>query len=295
MRTKAQALPTSVVVGFKHYLNRVLTDLGAPLSDSGKVPGDGCETIEAWIESTQLISGALQALVSHPLDQTLRAAEQPLCNVCESSADDSGENLIRHRFEITCQAMEDFSAMFRDFVHWNRLPEYRFRKQVEHSRDTIEKSLANTKELTELVTAKAISAFSQCVIRSLEDAGDRHRRRIFVVFEKYPAASTKVLCVDDAAPRSGPSGASNLPDEPLSVEHGRISMQRARDLYFGQARPRESAADSLRAEENTDEIIRSISAKRVLALWLGQATVENRSDPKFEGDITWHIVSNGQK
>src|SRR5713226_3824964 len=55
--------------------------------------------------------------------------------------------LMRRQVEITRQAMEDFSAMFRDFVQPNGTPEDRIVKQAEYSKLAIEKSLSNAKEL----------------------------------------------------------------------------------------------------------------------------------------------------
>jgi phasin family protein len=57
--------------------------------------------------------------------------------------------------------MEDFSAMFRDFVQPNGgSPEDRFAKQAEYSKHAIEKGLSNAKELTELVTKSNTEAFN---------------------------------------------------------------------------------------------------------------------------------------
>ena len=68
--------------------------------------------------------------------------------------------LMRRQVEITRQAMEDFSAMFRDLVQPNGSTEDRFAKQAEYSKHALEKGLSNAKELTELVTKANTEAFA---------------------------------------------------------------------------------------------------------------------------------------
>ena len=83
--------------------------------------------------------------------------------------------LMRRQVEITRQAMEDFSAMFRDLVQPNGSPEDRFAKQAEYSKHAIEKGLSNAKELTELVTkanTEAFNVINKRVTESLDEVRD---------------------------------------------------------------------------------------------------------------------------
>jgi phasin family protein len=69
--------------------------------------------------------------------------------------------LMRRQVEITRQVVEDFSAMFRDFVQPNGgSPTDRFAKQAEYSKQAFEKSLSSTKELAALVTKANTEAFN---------------------------------------------------------------------------------------------------------------------------------------
>jgi phasin family protein len=89
--------------------------------------------------------------------------------------------LMRRQVEITRQAMEDFSAMFRDFVQPNGSPEDRFAKQAEYSKHAIEKSLSNAKELTELVTkanTEAFNVINKRVTESLDEVRDFAKKRV---------------------------------------------------------------------------------------------------------------------
>ena len=89
--------------------------------------------------------------------------------------------LMRRQVEITRQAMEDFSAMFRDFVQPNGSPEDRFAKQAEYSKHAIEKSLSNAKELTELVTkanTEAFNVISKRVTENLDEVRDFAKKSV---------------------------------------------------------------------------------------------------------------------
>ncbi len=89
--------------------------------------------------------------------------------------------LMRRQVEITRQAMEDFSAMFRDFVQPNGSPEDRIVKQAEYSKLAIEKSLSNAKELTELVTkanTEAFNVINKRVTESLDEVRDFAKKRV---------------------------------------------------------------------------------------------------------------------
>ena len=89
--------------------------------------------------------------------------------------------LMRRQVEITRQAMEDFSAMFRDMVQPTSSPEDRFAKQAEYSKHAIEKSLSNAKELTELVTkanTEAFNVINKRVTESLDEVRDFAKKRV---------------------------------------------------------------------------------------------------------------------
>ena len=70
--------------------------------------------------------------------------------------------LMRRQVEITRQVMEDFSAMFRDFVQPNGSPEDRVAKQAEYSKQAIEKGLAVSLEqaMTEQREYPAVKAMT---------------------------------------------------------------------------------------------------------------------------------------
>jgi len=94
---------------------------------------------------------------------------------------EGAQALMRRQVEITRQAMEDFSAMFRDFVQPNGSPEDRFAKQAEYSKHAIEKSLSNAKELTELVTkanTEAFNVINKRVTESLDEVRDFAKKRV---------------------------------------------------------------------------------------------------------------------
>ncbi len=89
--------------------------------------------------------------------------------------------LMRRQVEITRQAMEDFSAMFRDLVQPNGSPEDRFAKQAEDSKHALEKGLSNAKELTELVTkanTEAFNVINKRVTESLDEVRDFAKKRV---------------------------------------------------------------------------------------------------------------------
>ena len=88
---------------------------------------------------------------------------------------------MRRQVEITRQAMEDFSAMFRDFVQPNGSPEDKIAKQAEYSKHAIEKSLSNAKELTDLVTkanTEAFNVLNKRVTESFDEVRDFAKKRV---------------------------------------------------------------------------------------------------------------------
>jgi phasin family protein len=76
--------------------------------------------------------------------------------------------VMRRQVEITRQAMEDFSAMFRDLVQPNGSPEDKLAKQAEYSKHAVEKSLSSVKELTDLAVKANTEVFSVLNKRATE-------------------------------------------------------------------------------------------------------------------------------
>jgi phasin family protein len=81
---------------------------------------------------------------------------------------ESVQALMRRQVEFTRQAVEDFSAMFRDFVQPNGSPEDKLAKQAEYSKHAIQKSLSGAKELTDLVTKANTEVFNLLNKRATE-------------------------------------------------------------------------------------------------------------------------------
>ena len=67
--------------------------------------------------------------------------------------------VARRQVEIARQAIDEFSAMFRDFAAPTS-PEDRLAKQAELSKQAIEKGIANARELSEMVTKANTEAFN---------------------------------------------------------------------------------------------------------------------------------------
>ena len=89
--------------------------------------------------------------------------------------------VIRRQVEIAREAMEDLSAMFRDFVQSNGSPADRIAKQAEYSKLAIEKSLSNTRELAELVTkanTEAFNVINKRVTEGLDEVRDFAKKRV---------------------------------------------------------------------------------------------------------------------
>jgi phasin family protein len=67
--------------------------------------------------------------------------------------------VARRQVEIARQAIDEFSAIVRDFTAPTS-PEDRLAKQAEFSKQAIEKGIANARELTEMVTKANTEAFN---------------------------------------------------------------------------------------------------------------------------------------
>ena len=68
--------------------------------------------------------------------------------------------VLRRQLEIGREAMDDFSAILRDFAQTSGSPEDRLAKQAEVSKQAVEKNIARARELAELVTKANTEAFN---------------------------------------------------------------------------------------------------------------------------------------
>jgi phasin family protein len=110
-------------------VTKVMSDFRVPGVDFEAVAASQRKNLEAFTQANQLAVEGVQAVV-------------------------------RRQVEITRQAMEEFSSMFRDFVQPSASPEDRFAKQAEFSKQALEKGISNARELTELMTKANTEAFN---------------------------------------------------------------------------------------------------------------------------------------
>jgi phasin family protein len=76
--------------------------------------------------------------------------------------------MMGRQVELARQAVEDFSAMFRDLVQPNGSAADKLAKQAEYSKQAIEKSLSSVKEFTDLVTKANTEVFNVLNKRATE-------------------------------------------------------------------------------------------------------------------------------
>jgi phasin family protein len=89
--------------------------------------------------------------------------------------------VVRRQVEITRQAVEEFTSMFRDFVQPSGSPEDRLAKQAEYSKQALQKGLTNARELTELLTKANTEAFdviNKRVTESFDEVSDFAKKRV---------------------------------------------------------------------------------------------------------------------
>jgi len=144
------ANPTSTTKNGLFDVTKIMSDFRVPGIDMEAAVASQRKNIEALTQANQLAVEGAQAL-------------------------------MRRQVEIARQAMEDFSAMFRDFVQPNGSPEDRFAKQAEYSKHAIEKGLSNAKELAELVTkanTEAFNVINKRVTESLDEVRDFAKKRV---------------------------------------------------------------------------------------------------------------------
>jgi phasin family protein len=94
---------------------------------------------------------------------------------------DGFQAVMRHQFEIGRQAMDQFSAMIRDFGQTNGTVEDRLAKQAEFSKQTFEKGLSNARDTAVLVTkagTEALNVVSKRVTESLDEVRDHAKKRV---------------------------------------------------------------------------------------------------------------------
>jgi phasin family protein len=83
--------------------------------------------------------------------------------------------VMRLQFDMARQAMEGFSAMFRDLLQPAASPAASMAKQAEYSKQAIEKGLSNVREITELATkanTEAFNVINKRVTQGLAEVGD---------------------------------------------------------------------------------------------------------------------------
>src|SRR5258708_2040242 len=89
--------------------------------------------------------------------------------------------VMRRQVEIARQAMEDFSAMFRDLVQPNGSPEDRFAKQAEYSKHRSSRACRTPRSSPSLVTkanTEAFSVINKRVTESLEEVRDFAKKQV---------------------------------------------------------------------------------------------------------------------
>jgi phasin family protein len=131
-------------------VSKVMSDFRVPGIDLEAVAASQRKNLEAFTQANQLAVEGVQAVV-------------------------------RRQVEITRQAMEEFSTMFRDFVQPSGSPEDRLAKQAEYSKQALEKGLTNARELTELMTkanTEAFNVINKRVTESLDEVRDFAQKRV---------------------------------------------------------------------------------------------------------------------
>jgi phasin family protein len=131
-------------------VSKVMSDFRVPGIDLEAVAATQRKNLEAFTQANQLAVEGVQAVV-------------------------------RRQVEITRQAMEEFSTMFRDFVQPSGSPEDRLAKQAEYSKQALEKGLTNARELTELMTkanTEAFNVINKRVTESLDEVRDFAQKRV---------------------------------------------------------------------------------------------------------------------
>jgi phasin family protein len=89
--------------------------------------------------------------------------------------------VMRHQFEIGRQAMDQFSAMIRDFGQTNGTVEDRLAKQAEFSKQAFEKGLSNARDTAVLVTqagTEALNVLGKRVTERLDEVRDHAKKRV---------------------------------------------------------------------------------------------------------------------
>jgi phasin family protein len=130
-------------------VTKVLGDFRMPGVDLEAVAASQRKNLEAFTQANQLAVEGVQAVV-------------------------------RRQVEITRQAVEEFSSMFRDFVQPSTSPEDRIAKQAEFSKQALEKGISNARELTELMTkanTEAFNVINKRVTESFDEVRDFAQKR----------------------------------------------------------------------------------------------------------------------
>jgi phasin family protein len=131
-------------------VSKVLGDFRVPGIDVEAVVASQRKNIEALTQANQLAVEGVQAV-------------------------------FRRQAEIARQAIDEFSAVVKDFVQPNGSPEDRLAKQAEYSKLALEKGISNARELTELVTkanTEAFNVLSKRVTETLDEVRDYAKKRV---------------------------------------------------------------------------------------------------------------------
>jgi len=93
---------------------------------------------------------------------------------------EGAQAVLRHQLEMTRRSMEEFSDMVTSLFLPNGSMEERVAKQTEFSKTALEKSMANAREVTDLMTkanTEAFNVLSRRVAESLEELRDIAKKR----------------------------------------------------------------------------------------------------------------------
>ena len=133
---------------FDMDVSKVLGDFKMPSFDVEGVVAMQRKNIEAFTQANQLAVEGFQAIA-------------------------------RRQVEIARQAMEEFQSALRELTS-PASPEDRVAKQAEYSKQALEKSVANAREISEIVTkanSEAIAVINKRVAESLDEVRDFAKKR----------------------------------------------------------------------------------------------------------------------
>lgn len=133
---------------FDFDMTKVMADFRVPGIDVESVVASQRKNIEAFTQANQLAVEGFQAVA-------------------------------RRQVEIARQAFEEFSSVVKEFTSPGS-PEDRIAKQAEYSKQALEKSVANARELGEIVSkanTEAFAVLNKRVTESLDEVRDFAKKR----------------------------------------------------------------------------------------------------------------------